>query len=158
MVMLVYADDVAEEAQTVKKALRAKDIVVLDLRDHDDLLAQAEDACVDRWMGEVDFILPIVSRDYLRALQPPLAGTVGPLTAQVIRYIHSSMQNEVFAVGSNRRVRALLAKELVKFAGKIPELRKPLYVSWKSTGLTTEMGEMILKTMARRRVMGERCG
>ncbi|CAG0882610.1 unnamed protein product [Cyprideis torosa] len=152
LVLLIHANDAEEEARLVKKTFQSYSIAVLNISEHEDLLVQAMDVCCELWFGEVDFVIPLISREYLKAVAVPAShDSVADRSLQMVRYLHMLMQNELITQGINRRVRTLVSASL-RDVSRIKELQRPVYSAWKSTEKMKDMANLIIRSVARKRI------
>jgi len=99
------------------------------------------EACLMKWIDEMDYVMPILTPDYLMDLHNPTipAGPPSPTSAMINKYIYTLLRSEYVANGcQNFKVRPALPIEFVDQLHRCkPVQAEPLFKMWKHTDLVT---------------------
>lgn len=108
------------------------------------------EACLMKWIDEMDYVIPILTPDYLQDLHNPSipAGPPGPTSAMINKYVYTLLRSEFVSNGcQNLKVRPALPMEFVEQLYRCkPVQAEPLFRMWKHTDLQTmrsRLGAMI---------------
>jgi len=108
------------------------------------------EACLMKWIDEMDYVMPILTPDYLQDLHNPSIppGPPGPTSAMINKYVYTLLRSEFVASGcQNFKVRPALPSEFVEQLCRCkPVQAEPLFKMWKHTDLQTmksRLGAMI---------------
>jgi len=108
------------------------------------------EACLMKWIDEMDYVIPILTPEYLQDLHNPSipAGPPGPTSAMINKYVYTLLRSEFVSHGcQNLKVRPALPRDYVEqlYRSK-PVQAEPLFKMWKHTDLQTmrsRIGAMI---------------
>jgi len=106
------------------------------------------EACLMKWIDEMDFVMPILTPEFLQDLHSPSVGPPAPTSAMINKYIYTLLRSDYVSNGcQNKKVRPLIPKEFVEQLCRCkPVLREPLFKMWKDTEIITmksRVGAMI---------------
>jgi len=103
-----------------------------------------------KWIDEMDYVMPILTPEYLQDLHNPSIppGPPGPTSAMINKYVYTLLRSEFVANGcQNLKVRPALPSVFVEQLYRCkPVQAEPLFKMWKHTDLQTmraRVGAMI---------------
>lgn len=104
-------------------------------------ILQNPEACILKWLDEMDFIMPILSPELFRDLHQAgeSQGPPAPTSPLINKYIYSLLRTQYVSNGcKNLKVRPLLPAEFEPFIGKSkPLVSEPLFRMWNYTDRET---------------------
>jgi len=99
------------------------------------------EACLMKWIDEMDFVMPILTPEFLQDLHNPFVPTGPPApTSQMInKYVYTLLRSEYVGAGcQNHKVRPLIPRDFIEQLSRCkPVLTEPLFKMWKDTELPT---------------------
>lgn len=99
------------------------------------------EACLMKWIDEMDYVMPILTPDFLQDLHNPNIppGPPGPTSAMINKYVYTLLRSEFVANGcQNSKVRPAMPVEFVEQLYRCkPVQAEPLFKMWKHTDLQT---------------------
>jgi len=97
------------------------------------------EACLMKWTDEMDFIMPILTPDYLQDLHNPNIGSgpPGPTSSMINKYLYTLLRAEFVSNGcQNMKVRPAMPKEFSDQLHKSKPVQiEPLFKMWKHTDI-----------------------
>jgi len=126
------------------------DIIRLNEVDVWNALLLNPEACLMKWIDEMDFVIPILTPEYLQTLHNPTipAGPPAPTSAMINKYVYTLLRSEFVANGcQNLKVRPAMPIEFVDQLYRCkPVLTEPLFKMWKHTDnrtMRSRVGAMV---------------
>lgn len=108
------------------------------------------EACLMKWIDEMEYVMPILTPEYLQDLHNPSipAGPPAPTSAMINKYVYTLLRSEFVANGcQNLKVRPAMPSIFVDQLYRCkPVQTEPLFKMWKHTDLQTmraRVGAMI---------------
>lgn len=99
------------------------------------------EGCLMKWLDEMDFVMPLLTPDYLRDLHDPSipTGPPGPTSSMINKYIYTLLRSDYVAKGcQNTKVRPAIPPQFVDQLYRCkPVQAEPLFKMWKKADLQT---------------------
>lgn len=138
-VLLTFASDGFHTAQQVATEFRKKRenlhcIGVVILNEHSDLVNSNPEQCISAWFHQVDYVVPIITDNYLKAVstRDTMTGSsVLCMDTKYIKYIYTLMTTYYLRNGCiNDRIRCVVPDSLVHLTQRHPIMARPLFQVW----------------------------
>lgn len=98
------------------------------------------EGCLMKWIDEMEFVMPILTPDYIQDLHnPTIPGPPAPASAMINKYVYTLLRSEFVANGcQNMKVRPAMPKQYLDQLYKCKAvLTDPLLKMWKHTDIPT---------------------
>jgi len=99
------------------------------------------EACLVKWLDEMDYVMPILTPQFLQDLHNPAlsAGPPAPTSPMINKYIYTLLRSEYVSNGcQNIKVRPAIPAQFIEQLYKCkPVMTEPLFKMWKETDLET---------------------
>jgi len=115
------------------------------------------EGCLMKWLDEMDFVMPILTPQYLQDLHDSSipAGPPAPTSAMINKYIYTLLRSEYVAQGcQNTKVRPCMPQQFVEQLYKCKPVQvEPLFKMWKESDIVTTKSRVgaIVKMWAKKR-------
>jgi len=104
------------------------------------------EACIQKWVDEMDFVMPILTPELVKDLHAADLGTgpPAPTCPMINKYIYNILRTSYVADGcQNKKVRPAMPKMFRNQLHKSrPVTTEPLFRMWKETDRETMYGRM----------------
>lgn len=117
------------------------------------------EACLLKWLDEMDFVMPVLTPQFLQDLHSPSTGASppAPTSPMINKYIYILLRSQYVSNGcQNQKVRPILPSEYVNqlFQCK-PLISEPLFKMWREADLDTMRSRLgaIIKLWAKKHVL-----
>lgn len=114
------------------------------------------EGCLMKWLDEMDFVMPLLTPEYLQDLHDSNipVGPPAPTSAMINKYIYTILRSEYVARGcQNTKVRAAIPGQFIEQLYRCkPVQAEPLFKMWKEADLATtkERVTAIVKVWAKK--------
>merc|ERR1719350_1136019 len=168
-ILLIFAHDGAGEADTLVTGLMdftvpefphiKVDMFRLNEVELWNQLLLNPEACLVKWLDEMDYVMPILTPQFLQDLHNPAlaAGPPAPTSPTINKYIYTLLRSEYVSNGcQNYKVRPAMPSQFIEQLYKCkPVMTEPLFKMWKETDLETTRSRMaaMVKMWAKRNQM-----
>jgi len=115
------------------------------------------EACLLKWVEEMDLVMPLLTPEYLQDLHNPSvpSGPPAPTSQMVNKYIYTLLRTEYVSSGcQNLKVRPIIPKPFIEQLCRCkPVLAEPLFKMWKDCEEATMKSRVtaIIKIWAKKR-------
>lgn len=159
-ILLIFAKDGTEEAENIVTGMinftipefpsvKVDFFRLNEMELWNQLLLNPE-ACLVKWLDEMDYVMPILTPQFVQDLHNPSlsAGPPAPTSPMINKYIYTLLRSEYVSNGcQNVKVRPAMPEQWVEQLYKCkPVMTEPLFKMWKHTDLESmrsRLGAMI---------------
>lgn len=165
-ILLVFAKDGASAAEEIVNGLMDFSIeeyprIKVDFYRLNELelwqsLIMNPEACLMKWLDEMDLVMPLLTPEYLQDLHDPNVpqGPPAPTSAMINKYIYTLLRSEYVARGcQNTKVRPAIPAQFVEQVYRCKPVQvEPMFKMWKVADIPTTKSRLaaIIKMWAKK--------
>ncbi|KAK2713131.1 hypothetical protein QYM36_011730 [Artemia franciscana] len=158
VVLLTYANDGRDLAKDVAKRFRKHRpglprLGVVTLEENEEFLCVDPWGIIQKWFFEVDYIVPILTEEYLERISSHFVQSIDSdncFDARYVRLIYTMMCNEFMQRGClNYRVRPLMSNEILAKIDQRASMKNPIFMAWKKVDDCDALAGNMLKPAPR---------